>query len=263
MQHAALDGKAAIVTGASSGIGKASAQLLAQDGAAVLIVGRTEAALAAARAEMLARAPHARVQIFAGDACGEEAVKAAVDKAHAAFGRLDILVPAVGGPDYKPVVDETAASLTRAFELNFLSAFLLIHHGLPLMNPGGSIVCISTGAVGQANHGLGAYAAAKAGLERYVRAAAFELGAGGVRINAVRPGATLAPEVIAARNLSAMAALYQAETPLGRMGEPVDVARVVRFLAGPESGWVTGEVISADGGMQMGKAPDLMSALPA
>jgi NAD(P)-dependent dehydrogenase (short-subunit alcohol dehydrogenase family) len=225
-------------------------------------MGRTEAALAKARAEILDQAPEARVEIFAGDACDDTAVKTAVERAHAIAGRLDILVPAVGGPEYRPVADEDPASVTRAFELNFLSAFLLIHQGLPRLKAGGSIVCISTGAVGQANRGLAAYAAAKAALERYVRSAAFELGGAGVRINAVRPGATLAPEVVKERNLAGMAALYAAETPLGRLGEPVDVARVVRFLAGPESGWVTGEIISADGGMQMGKAPDLMSALP-
>lgn len=258
-----LQGKTAVVTGASSGIGRACAQLMAQDGAAVLIMGRTADALVRARAEILQQAPEARVEIVAGDACREEAVRTAVERAHAIAGRLDILIPTVGGPEYKTVPQQDAASMVRAFELNFLSAFLLIQHGLPLMKPGGAIVCISTGAVGQANRGLSAYAAAKAALERYVRGAAFELGAAGIRINAVRPGATLPPEVVEPRGLTALAALYAAETPLGRLGEPLDVARVVRFLAGPESGWVTGETLSADGGMQQGKAPDLMSALPA
>lgn len=262
MENRPLDGKTAIVTGASSGIGKACAQLLAQDGAAVLIMGRTEDALAKARAEILQQTPYARVETFVGDACQENAVKAAVERAYRLSGRLDILIPAVGGPEYKPVPEQDAASMLRAFELNFMSAFLLIHHGLPRMQAGGAIVCVSTGAVGQANRGLSAYAAAKAALERYVRGAAFELGGAGIRINAVRPGATLAPEVVESRGLAGMAALYAAETPLARLGEPVDVARVVRFLAGPESGWVTGETLSADGGMQQGKAPDLMSALP-
>jgi NAD(P)-dependent dehydrogenase (short-subunit alcohol dehydrogenase family) len=133
----------------------------------------------------------------------------------------------------------------------------MVRHGAPMMRPGGSIVCISTAAAGQANMGLSAYGASKAALERFVRAAAFELGPAGIRINAVRPGATLSADAIEARGLQHMAESYAAETPLGRIGDPLDVARVVRFLAGPEGAWVTGETISADGGMQQGKAPDL------
>jgi NAD(P)-dependent dehydrogenase (short-subunit alcohol dehydrogenase family) len=94
-----------------------------------------------------------------------------------------------------------------------------------------------------------------------VRAAAFELGGAGIRINAVRPGLTLPPERAAAPELAAMVEVYVGETPLGRVGEPDDVARVVRFLAGPESGWVTGQTFSADGGLDQGKGPDPMDAM--
>jgi NAD(P)-dependent dehydrogenase (short-subunit alcohol dehydrogenase family) len=253
----ALQGKTALVTGASSGIGQACAQVLAQDGATVLIVGRNPDALARARAEILQRATDARIELFAGDACEEDVVERALERAYALSNRLDILVPTVGGPEYKPVLELDAAGFRRQFELNCVSAFLMVRHGAPLMAAGGAIVCISTAAVGQANMGLSAYAASKAALERFVRAAAFELGPAGIRINAVRPGATLSPEAIEARGLQRMAELYAAETPLGRIGKPLDVARAVRFLAGPEGAWVTGETISADGGMQQGKAPDL------
>ena len=88
------------------------------------------------------------------------------------------------------VTDQDADAMRRQFELNFMSAFLLIHHGLPLMQADGAIVCISSAVVGQANRGLSAYSAVKAALERYVRAAAFELGKAGIRINTVRPGVT-------------------------------------------------------------------------
>lgn len=252
-----LQGRTAVVTGASSGIGKACAQVLAQDGATVLIVGRNPDALARARVDILQQAADARIEVFAGDACEEDVVQRALARAHALADRLDILVPTVGGPEYKPVLQLDAAAFRRQFELNCVSAFLMVRHGAPMMAPGGSIICISTAAVGQTNFGLSAYAAGKAALERFVRAAAFELGPAGIRINAVRPGATLSPEAIAARGLQRMAELYASETPLGRIGEPLDVARAVRFLAGPEGAWVTGETISADGGMQQGKAPDL------
>ena len=252
-----LQGRTALVTGASSGIGKACAQVLAQDGATVLIVGRNRDALESARTDILRQATDARIEALAGDACEEDVVKRALERAHALSDRLDILVPTVGGPEYRPVLQLDAAGFRRQFELNCMSAFLMVRHGAPMMAPGGSIVCISTAAVGQANMGLSAYGASKAALERFVRAAAFELGPAGIRINAVRPGATLSPDAIEARGLQHMAKMCAAETPLGRIGDPLDIARAVRFLAGPEGAWVTGETISADGGMQQGKAPDL------
>jgi NAD(P)-dependent dehydrogenase (short-subunit alcohol dehydrogenase family) len=256
-----LEGKTAIVTGASNGIGKASAVTLARDGANLVIMARTQASLERTRAEILAERPDAQVEIVVGDACQDEAVKAAVERAYAIAGRLDILVPTVGGPYYIPVSVLDPAGMRAAFEFNVMSAFLLVYYGLPKMTSGGAIVCVSTAAAGQANRGLSAYGAANAALERWVRAAAFELGASGIRINAVRPGATLSAEVIAAAGLQHMADAYAAETPFGRIGEPYDIARVVRFLAGPDSAWVTGETLSADGGMQQGKAPDLGAVL--
>jgi NAD(P)-dependent dehydrogenase (short-subunit alcohol dehydrogenase family) len=261
MSNTALNGRTAIVTGASSGIGMACADLLVQDGAAVLIMGRNEEPLQKARVHILTQTPGARVEIYVGDACDDAAVATAVDRAYDLSGRLDMLVPTVGGPEYKQIRQLDPASLLRHLELNFLSAFRLIHHGLPRMTSGGTIVCISTAAVGQANMGLSAYAASKAALERFVRGAAFELGRDGIRINAVRPGVTLSAEAIARQNLQRMVELYSPETPLGRVGDPYEIARVVRFLAGPEASWITGETISADGGMQQGKAPDLMSVI--
>ena len=89
---------------------------------------------------------------------------------------------------------------------------------------------------------------------RFVRAAAFELGGAGIRINAIRPGLTVSPEAAASGQYAGVAA----ETPLGRVGVPDDLARVVRFLAGPEAGWVTGQTFSVDGGGDQGKAADMM-----
>jgi NAD(P)-dependent dehydrogenase (short-subunit alcohol dehydrogenase family) len=256
-----LAGKTAIVTGASGGIAKASLAALARDGAAVLMMSRSAPGLEKARAEIVAGTPGARLELFAADACDDDAVREAVERAHAMAGQLDIVVPTVGGPTYIPVRDLNPQNMARTFQFNFMSAFLMVHHALPRLASGAAIVCVSTAAVGQANMGLSAYGAANAAIERWVKGAAFELGRDGIRINAVRPGATLSREVIEAAKLHHMEAAYAAETPLGRIGDPVDIARVVRFLAGPESAWVTGETISADGGMQQGKAPDLGSVL--
>ena len=93
-----------------------------------------------------------------------------------------------------------------------------------------------------------------------MRAAAFELGGAGIRINAVRPGATLSPERVAEQGAGGMADTYSAITPLARLGVPEDIARVVRFLAGPESGWVTGQTIAVDGGLDQVAGPDFMDA---
>lgn len=254
MNGEALKGKTALVTGASASIGLASAHALAQDGATVVITGRSRDALVNARDEIAAAAPAARVEMFVGDATQEDQLKAALAFAQGLAGRLDMLVSAVGGAFVKPLLMRDADSVRQELDVNFMSAFLAVRHGVPLMERGGAIVCLSSTAVTQPNWGMGIYAAAKAALERFVRAAAFELGGAGIRINAVRPGLTVSPEAAASGQFGAVVA----ETPLGRVGVPDDLARVVRFLAGPESGWMTGQTFSADGGGDQGKAPDMM-----
>jgi len=261
MAERALAGKTALVTGASSGIGAASVRLLAEDGAAVLMMGRRDEALQAERAKILKNLPDARLEVFAGDATDEDAVKAALARAHAMAGRLDVLVPTVGGDDnYYPLLMDNRTHFTRVLEVNLISAFLIIRHGAPLMQPdGGSIVCISTTTVVQQATGLTAYVAAKAGLERMVKAAALELGGARIRVNSVRPGMTRSAATEFMYSTPGTEERYAAVTPLGRTGEPEDVARVVRFFAGPESAWVTGQNIAADGGQELGGlAPDFL-----
>lgn len=261
MVQGALAGQTALVTGASSGIGAACVRLLAQDGAAVLMMGRREDALQAARREILAGLPEARLEVHAGDATDEDAVKTALERAHGIAGRLDILVPTVGGDDnYYPLLMDNRTHFARVLEVNLVSAFLIIRHGAPLMQPdGGSIVCISTTTVVQQATGLTAYVAAKAGLERMVKAAALELGGAKIRVNSVRPGMTRSAATEFMYATPGTEERYAAVTPLGRTGEPEDVARVVRFFAGPESAWVTGQNIAADGGQELGGlAPDFL-----
>jgi NAD(P)-dependent dehydrogenase (short-subunit alcohol dehydrogenase family) len=261
MAEGAVAGKTALVTGASSGICAASVRLLAEDGAAVLMMGRREDALQAARAAILKELPDARLEIHAGDATDEDAVKAALMRAHAIAGRLDIVVPTVGGDDnYYPLLMDNRTHFARVLEVNLVSAFLIIRHGAPLMQPdGGSIVCISTTTVIQQATGLTAYVAAKAGLERMVKAAALELGGARIRVNSVRPGMTRSAATEFMYSTPGTEERYAAVTPLGRTGEPDDVARVVRFFAGPESAWVTGQNIAADGGQELGGlAPDFL-----
>jgi NAD(P)-dependent dehydrogenase (short-subunit alcohol dehydrogenase family) len=256
-----LKGKVALVTGASSGMGMSSARLLAEDGATVVMMGRRADALMEAREALKKRVPGARFEIFAGDALKEEDVKAATKFAAGLEGHLDICVSAVGGCKIKPLMLQDVATFMGEYELNTLSAFLMIRYGVPHMPQGGAIVCVSTAVAVQPFPGLAAYAAANAGLERLVKAAAHELGPARIRVNAVRPGMTRSAATEGMYAVQELVKRFEDETILGRTGEPDDVARVIRFFAGPESGWVTGQSISADGGQEQGKVPDLLDDL--
>lgn len=249
-----LDGKTALVTGASQSIGLASSKALARDGATVVIMGRREKALQEARTHILAAHPKANVEMFVGDACIEDQLREALAVAHGLNNRLDIIVPTVGGGVMQPILMRDVESVRREVEVNYISVFLAVRYGAPLMQAGGSIVCISTTAVKQPFFGLGLYGASKAAVERLVSAAAFELGSARIRINAVRPGMTVPADQVDTPAYAGIAA----ETPLGRVGMPDDIGEVVRFLAGPESGWVTGQSFSVDGGQEQGKIPDMM-----
>jgi NAD(P)-dependent dehydrogenase (short-subunit alcohol dehydrogenase family) len=261
MGNTALVGKTAFVSGASSGIGFASARILARDGAAVLLMGRREDALRQARENILETVPKARIEVYAGDASDEAAAKAALQRARAIAGRLDILVPAVGGDDnYYPFLMETKDHFHYVLNRNLISAFLVMRYGAPLMHPhGGSIVCISTTTVTQQATGLAAYVAAKAGLERLVKLVALELGGAKIRVNAVRPGLTRSAATEFMFSVPGTEERYAAITPLGRVGEPEDLANAVRFFAGPESAWITGQNIACDGGQELtGATPDFL-----
>jgi NAD(P)-dependent dehydrogenase (short-subunit alcohol dehydrogenase family) len=205
--------------------------------------------------------PDARLEVFAGDASDEDAVKQALAQAHAISGRLDILVPAVGGDDnYYPFLMETKEHFLSVIDRNLISAFLIIRYGAPLMHPhGGSIVCISTTTVTQQCTGINAYTASKAGLERLVQMAALELGGAKIRINSVRPGMTRSAATEFMFAVPGVEENYAKLTPLGRVGEPEDLANAVRFFAGPESAWITGQNIACDGGQELtGATPDFL-----
>jgi NAD(P)-dependent dehydrogenase (short-subunit alcohol dehydrogenase family) len=256
-----LDGRTAFVTGASSGIGLGCARILARDGAAVLLMGRREDALRQARDSILVTVPKARIEIYAGDASDETCVRAGLQRAHAIAGRLDILVPAVGGDDnYYPFLMETKDHFLYVLNRNLISAFLVMRYGAPLMQPdGGSIVCISTTTVTQQATGLAAYVAAKAGLERLVKLVALELSGAKIRVNSLRPGLTRSAATEFMFAVPGTEEQYAAITPLGRVGEAEDLAKAVRFFAGPESAWITGQNIACDGGQELsGATPDFL-----
>ena len=259
MSDGALAGKTAFITGASGGIGSACVEAMVRDGAAALLMGRRRDALEAARDGILERHPDAQIALHPGDALVTADVRAALSAAESMQGRLDIVVPVVGGGAIRPLLMHDADSFRADLELNVMSSFLAVRYAAPILarSGGGSIVCISSDAAKLVFPWLPAYTTAKAGLEGFVRAAAEELSRFQIRVNAVRPGMTRTNATAALFADEEIYRRFAEEKPLGRLGEPEDVAAGVRYLAGPESSWVTGQSFAIEGGNELRKAPDL------
>jgi NAD(P)-dependent dehydrogenase (short-subunit alcohol dehydrogenase family) len=256
-----LAGYAALVTGGGSGIGLACARRLAQDGASVAIVGRSEARLEAgvAAVEEVAAAG-AKVLAVPADITDESAMTAAVEAAAGLTGRLDGVVACAGGSEtIGPLTQTDVEAWRRTVDLNLTGTMVTIKCAGKVMarQGGGSIVGVSSIAGVITHRWFGAYGPAKAGLEMLCMVAADELGASGVRVNTVRPGLTKTDLVQAITAPGPVRDDYLACMPLGRLGEPEDVAALVRFLLGPEASWITGQNIAVDGGHSLRRGPDL------
>jgi NAD(P)-dependent dehydrogenase (short-subunit alcohol dehydrogenase family) len=257
-----LEGTAALVSGGGTGIGYASAAALVADGAAVTICGRTEATLQDA-VSRLARAAGCggRASYVVVDVTDEAGVRAAVEQAHAAYGRLDTVVAnAGGGGMLGPVHTQDLAEFTRVLHLNVLGTMLLAKHTVAhLVAAHGSFTAVSSLAGHVTHRWFGAYPVAKAGVEELVRNMADEYGPAGVRVNAVRPGFTATELMELVPRDSEVFQSYLDNTPLPGVGEPEDVGNLVRFLAGREARWITGQVINVDGGHCLRRGPDYSS----
>jgi NAD(P)-dependent dehydrogenase (short-subunit alcohol dehydrogenase family) len=255
-----LRGLAALVTGGGSGLGLACARHLLRDGAAVTIAGRSEDRLRRAAADLAAAAPEgAAVHWVACDVTDEAAVEAAVARAAEPRGALHIAVAGAGGGSGGPLLATPAEVWRYTLDLNLTGTFLTVKHAALAMERagGGAIVAISSIAGVLTHRLMAAYCASKAALEMLIRVAADELGPLGIRANAVRPG--LVPTDLAAPLVGdeTVVADYRAQMPLGRLGTPDDVAAAVRWLAGPESGWVTGQCFAVDGGHTLRRGPNI------
>ncbi|NUP34993.1 MAG: SDR family oxidoreductase [Streptomycetaceae bacterium] len=253
-----LAGRMALVIGGSGGIGSASAARLLRDGCSVTLSARREPELAATAERLRPLAPEgAEVRYIAADGCTADGVKAAVDAAAHPGGRLDICVATVGGGKVSPLLAMDEDQFAEDLRRNVISGFLAIKYATPPMaaNGGGSIVMISTNAAKLSWPYLSGYASGKAGLEALVRCAADELAPLGVRVNAVRPGLVKSQEDARIFKDEELIAAYLANKPLGRTGVPDDIAGAVRYLAGPEASWTTGQSIAVDGGNELRAAP--------
>jgi NAD(P)-dependent dehydrogenase (short-subunit alcohol dehydrogenase family) len=260
-----LAGFSALVTGGGSGIGLACAQRLAADGASVTICGRSEDRLrAGVEAIESVAADDAKVAAVPADVTDEASVESAVIAATALTGRLDGIVSSAGGSEtIGPLTQIDVGAWRRTVDLNLTGTMLTIKHGARVMarQGGGSIVAISSVAGVATHRWFGAYGPAKAGLEMLCMVAADELGASGIRVNTVRPGLTRTDLVEAITAPGPVLDDYLACMPLGRVGEPEEVAALVRFLIGPEASWITGENIGVDGGHAIRRGPDMSGLL--
>lgn len=245
----ALKDKVVIVTGGSSGIGRAAALSFAERGAKVVVTARRRAPLEAMAAD------HPDIVALVADAASPDDAGRTVATVVEMFGRLDVLVNNAGAGAILPLADATAEAITGIFAVNVLGPSLLAAAGLPhLAAAKGAIVNISSTFGHKPAAGLSHYAASKAALEHLTRCWALELAPHGIRVNAIAAGPTESGALTGMMGLSpeqaaAVEEQERRQIPLKRRGTPADVAPWIVRLADPASGWVTGQVIAVDGGL--------------
>jgi NAD(P)-dependent dehydrogenase (short-subunit alcohol dehydrogenase family) len=248
--HGDFTDKVVIITGAGSGIGRAAAHAFARAGAGVLGVGRRKDAL-----EQTATG-HPQIVAYSADVCAPGAPGEVIGAAAARWGRVDVLVNNAGAIKVMPLAQTSADGIAGLFDLNVTAPSLLAHAALPhLRQTKGAIINVSSTYGHRPVPGASHYAASKAALEQLTRSWALELAADGVRVNAVAPGPTES-QALAAAGLpeTVIEQIKQGEAgriPLGRRGEPEEVASWILRLADPATTWLTGQVLTIDGGLEL------------
>ena len=237
-----LDGKVAIVTGASSGIGAATSKALGAAGAKVVLVGRDGPRLADAAAGVPEHF------LLALDVTGDGAPATIVEHTLSAFGRIDVLVHSAGLFEPGPFDQLDAESLDRQWRTNVRAPLLLTQAALPHLDAGASVVFVSSIAGHVGFQDSTAYCATKGALELATRALALELSPRGIRVNAVAPGNIKTPMNEELRTTTDYEAVCNAATPAGRFGEADEIAATILFLASDAASYVHGASLLVDGG---------------
>jgi NAD(P)-dependent dehydrogenase (short-subunit alcohol dehydrogenase family) len=238
-----LNGKTAVVTGGASGIGFATAQRFVDEGAFVFIFGRRQDALDAALAKLGPNS--AAVQGSVTEAADLDRLFAAVE---AQRGTLDVLVANAGTGEVVPLGEITSDHYDRTFDINVKGTLFTVEKGLPLMRAGGSIILTGSTTGEMGTPGFSVYSASKAAIRNFARSWALDLKGTGIRVNVLSPGPTLtdlALEVVGKEPFEALGA----STPLGRLGDPAEIAAVAAFLASSDSSFMTGGEVFVDGGL--------------
>ncbi|QQA41283.1 SDR family oxidoreductase [Pelagovum pacificum] len=239
--------RTAIVTGASRGIGAEIARQLAADGIAVAVnYASSPDAAEAVVADITAQ--DGRAVAIQADLADPTAAKRLFDAAETAFGHVDILVNNAGTMKLAPIAEVEEAQIDAQVALNLAAPIRLMREAANRIGKGGRIVSLSSSVVGLYQPGYGIYAATKAGIEALTHVLAKELGPKGVTVNAVAPG-PVGTDFFLAGKSDALVEQIEKMNPFGRLGTPTDIALVVRFLAGEEAAWISGQVIRANGGV--------------
>jgi 3-oxoacyl-[acyl-carrier protein] reductase len=244
-----LAGKIAVVTGASKGIGAAIAKHLAAEGAAV-VVNYASSREGADRVVTEIAAQGGNAVAAQANVAKQKDIERLFAETHKAFGALDILVNNAGIYEGAPIGEITEENFHRHFDLNVLGLILATQEAIKHFGPaGGSIVNISSVVSTLSPAGMAVYNATKSAVDGLTRTFAKELGARKIRVNSVNPGPVETEGIHSAGILDKIQA-YAAVTPLGRIGQPDDIAPAVVFLASPDSGWITGESLYLTGGLR-------------
>jgi 3-oxoacyl-[acyl-carrier protein] reductase len=246
-----LQGKVALITGSSKGIGAAIAQRLAADGASVVI----NYSRSAAPAESLTQ----RIQSEGGKAVAVQAdlsnpaeIPKLITATKQAFGRLDILINNAGVYKFLPLEAITVEHIDKHFNLNVKALLLVTQAAVPLFGPeGGVVINISSIVSVNPAPASAVYAGTKAAVDVITRVLAMELGPKNIRVVGVSPGVTVTEGLDAMEEMDEATQKYAiSRTPLGRLGKPQDIANAVAFMASPDSNWITGETLQVGGGLK-------------
>lgn len=229
-------GRHALVTGGSSGIGRATCERLAAEGACVAVVARDEAAVAEVAGRIGGLA-------IAADLSEEAAIGEVAARIAREWGALDLLVSNAATMGFTPILETGAEEFDRVIAVNLRAPFLLLHHLGGMIRRGGAVVHVSSVHAAATTANVAPYAASKGGLEAFTRAASIEFAPRGVRVNAVAPGAVETPMLRGNPNIAS-----GAEKLEGPVGTPAQIAAAICFLLSEEAGFATGAVLAVDGG---------------
>jgi len=243
-----LFGKVALVTGASAGIGLAVARRFAAEGACVFITGRRQTELDRAVREIGAGA--AAIQCDAADLADLDRVYAAIGRHK---GRLDILVANAGGGEFVPLEAVTEEHFDKTFDTNVKGTLFTVQKALPLFTDGGAIILTASNTSAMGTPAFSVYSASKAALRSFARCWSLDLKHRGIRVNALSPGPTRTPGLDRLartdRQTEEMQAALINAIPLGRLGDPAEIAAAALFLVSGDSSFITGIELIVDGGM--------------
>jgi 3-oxoacyl-[acyl-carrier protein] reductase len=243
-----LDGKVAIVTGASKGIGAAIAKHLAAEGAAIVVnyaASQTDAAAVVSAIEQVG----GRAVAVKGDVSRAEGAAAIVEAAMRTYGALDIVVNNAGKYEFAGLQDITEEHFHKLMDINVLGLLLVTKAAAARMRDGGSIINVGASITTMKPPTSAVYAGSKSAVETITGVLSKELGGRGIRVNCVNPGPTETEGSASIRRSGSGDGLI-AQTPLARIGRPEDIAKIAVFLASDESAWMTGDVLIASGGLQ-------------